>query len=111
MRVQVYYNLHKHCWSIRDVKTRRVIDHLNSLVLRECRCVVSEKGRQRVLSTRHKNVHAYIEGVLESEDIVGEYQPLRYNPYLMKKFMSGVREIDYCRYVIFTDVRLVYMIE
>lgn len=66
--VRVYWNLPRKVWSVqvysRVPGTRRhvwrVAGHANVLHLTGARFKVSEKGRQRVLATGVKNVHAYI---------------------------------------------------
>ena len=58
----------------------RVVAHATSLLLSDCRFVVSKKGYERVRKTGHKNVHAYVVGKLEHE-IAGEFsQRAYYNP-------------------------------
>ena len=61
-KVFVYYNLHKHKWSVKDVKTGRVIGHHYDVSLYNAKFKVSEAGRTRVLKEKRKNVHAYIQG-------------------------------------------------
>lgn len=58
--VYVYRNLHKKCWSVKQGGV--VVGHTEELALKNCECVVNEKGRQKVLETGIKNVHAYIKG-------------------------------------------------
>ena len=61
MRVFVYYNLHKKCWSIRALEGEnkgRVIAHRHEVCLENVTFKVSEAGRQRVLREGRKNVHA-----------------------------------------------------
>lgn len=89
-RVFVYRNLHRKCWSVRDVRTRRVIAHLDTLTLSDCSFVVSEAGRQRVLRNRCKNVHAGVQGILVS---VGPRasrggRRVRYDPYTTASFVT-----------------------
>jgi hypothetical protein len=88
MIVQVYYNLHKHVWSIRCKKTMKVIAHLDKITLRDCKFKVQQGGRKRVIAEQRKNVHAYIEGVwdaLEGDlDSLNDY--VSYNPYLGDSF-------------------------
>ena len=80
--VFVYRNLHKNCWSLRDVKTRRVIAHASSLWLCNAKFKVSEAGRQRVLSEKRKNVHAGVVGIVMHEpDRVCGFRRVSYNPY------------------------------
>jgi hypothetical protein len=70
MRVFIYWNLHKKCWSVRDQKTKRVIKHLAALMLINCTFKVLESGRQRVLRSGVKNVHAGVIGDLVTEEII-----------------------------------------
>ena len=93
MKVFVYYNLHKKTWSIRSVKTRRIIGHADRVLLRGVTFKVSAKGRLRVLREGRKNVHAGVEGWLDS---IGTDTILRsanctvavtYNPYLYETFV------------------------
>ena len=67
MKVRVYYNLHKSCWSIKaheGILKGRVIAHADGVKLRDARTVVSQAGRERVIREGKKNVHAFIEGNL-----------------------------------------------
>jgi hypothetical protein len=93
-RVKVYFNLHKKTWSIKDKKTGLVIGYASWIPLKDCDLKVSEKGRQRVLREKRKNVHAYVEGTVsfdvadKSEITHGKFT---YNPY---KYDSFVRFIN-----------------
>lgn len=87
-RVQVYKNLHKGCYSVRDAKTKRVIYHTNKIYLQEVVFKVSESGRQRVLKEKRKNVHAMVEGVwlpFLPVTMSTKYS-IVYNPYKGNKF-------------------------
>jgi hypothetical protein len=55
MRVQVYYNLHKRCLSVRH--RGKVIKHAKSVILRDASFRVQPAGRERVLKQKRKNVH------------------------------------------------------
>lgn len=65
-RYQVYKNLHKDCWSIRDAKTKHVVGHADSVQLFNVEFKVSQAGRERVLRDQRKNVHAFVEGEITS---------------------------------------------
>jgi len=68
MRVFVYYNLHKHCLSIRAQSgpdKGKVVGYACALVLEDVEFRVSQAGRQRVLRERAKNVHAGLAGTLK----------------------------------------------
>jgi hypothetical protein len=90
--VQVYFNLHKKVWSIRDKKTRRVIGWLPSLILKDAVFKVSKKGRERVLKEQRKNVHAFIEGerVHNLPYVCDKF--VTYNPYKYETFVETLTE-------------------
>ena len=64
-KYDVYFNLHKHCYSVIDRELRHVTHHAKELVLINVKPVVREAGRLKVLATKRKNVHAF----LRCEDI------------------------------------------
>ena len=93
-RVQVYYNLHKKCLSIRH--KGKVIEHAREVTLTDAKFHVSEKGRQRVLKEKRKNVHAYVSGKLKESFWFTQSpsytwiakQRVTYNPYKYKNFVD-----------------------
>lgn len=91
MRVFVYKNLHKGCYSVRDEATKRVILHTNRVLVKNAKLVVQQGGRQKVLNERRKNVHAGIRGELvdNAKSKLGELEwtPVTYNPYKHKSFV------------------------
>jgi len=99
-RVRVYRNLHRDCWS---VKQGIVKFHTNAIFLRDVRFIVNEKVRQRVVLNKRKEVHAYVEGILETNvpatngqlkiDIEG---CISYNPYETDAFLLNGERIDFC---------------
>jgi len=85
----VYWNLNRRCWSIKDTATGKVTAHAIQVVLSDAVFKVSEAGRQRVLRTKQKNVHAGAVGVLElSCGAVRPRSRVRYNPYLHSTFVD-----------------------
>ena len=62
MRVEVYRNLHKNCWSVRDLSTGRVVAHQTAVTIADARFVVRPSGRARVIAEKRKNVHAFVRG-------------------------------------------------
>jgi len=103
-KVFVYYNLHKHCWSIRALdgpKKGLVIHHASYVRLGgSIEPTVSERGRQRVLEQKSKNVHAGIKGTLLHHipfktganpkvitPSITSYKQITYNPYLYNEFV------------------------
>jgi hypothetical protein len=98
MRVFVYFNLHRKCFSIKALEGAnkgRVVAHRNDVLLFDGVFKVSEAGRQRVLRERKKNVHA---GVVGYWDETGDMTigidrvatigtPITYNPYKYDTFV------------------------
>ena len=110
MRVFVYFNLHKKCFSIKALegdRKGRVIAHRDVVVLENCKFKVSESGRQRVLREKRKNVHAGVTGVwmddareqshFEFLTIVGRqvtYNPYKYSSFVIKATEQTVDKAD-----------------
>lgn len=93
--VQVYYNLHKRMWSVREKSSGHVACHAEYVQLSDVRFVVSTKGRERVLREQRKNVHAWVEGEFV-EALTAQLAELRgrpegravtYNPYRHATFV------------------------
>ena len=92
MKVFVYYNLHRKCWSVKAMEGPRkgfVVAHEHFLILKDCTYKVSEAGRQRVLRTKRKAVHAGIVGTLvRNENLKGRCDRVSYNPYKGPDFVK-----------------------
>lgn len=96
MRVEVYFNLHKKLFSVRNCKTGKVFAHSTHVTVRDPKFVVRQSGRNRVLEERKKNVHAFVRGELEDiychglDDIakcVSQGEEVTYNPYKYETFV------------------------
>ncbi len=89
----MYYNINlskklkQPLFSIRDVKTKKVIGHDTNIVIENAIFKVSEKGRQRVLKERKKNVHALIQGKLVHTTTTTQANEVTYNPYKHSTFV------------------------
>lgn len=83
LKVRVYRNLHKKCFSVKCMKTNRVIAHVDSITLKDTTYPVSLAGRNRVLTERRKNVHAFVQGIVESiqQTDITNMKKVCYNPY------------------------------
>lgn len=92
MKVFVYYNLHRKCWSVKALEGEnkgRVILHSHEVHLTNCTFRVSEAGRQRVLRERKKNVHAGIVGRLaKNNNTLKRGIEVTYNPYKHSTFVN-----------------------
>lgn len=89
MKVEIYYNLHKHCLSVRHKGL--VVRHADEIVLDNVKFVVSQAGRRRVLEEKRKNVHAFVRGeVSTSNDFDSDYGVVvKYNPYKYSSFVTA----------------------
>ena len=111
-KVRVYWNLHKHCWSIQSCKTNKVIDYKQHLTLGDGYFVVRKGGQKRVRQRTKgwngiddyergsKNVHAFAVGYiideknpkiltdfLELMDDSISWDRVKYNPHTDDFFM------------------------
>lgn len=131
MKVFVYRNLNKKgfVYSLKAVDGKykgKVIGYSSSFGLHTAKMKVSEKGRQRVLKEKKKNVHAGIVGEIL---YVNDYQPrntkikvtnpafitadgkqITYNPYKYTSFVESDTEqpIVEARYVSFNHEKVTY---
>ena len=92
MRVEVYFNLHKHVFSVRQCSTGRVILHTDKVHIRDPQFVVRKSGRDRVLREGKKNVHAFVRGEITHFDDFDpdylDYSLVSYNPYKHDTFVD-----------------------
>jgi len=92
MRVEVYFNLHKHVFSVRQCSTGRVILHSAKVHIRDPEFVVRKSGRDRVLREGKKNVHAFVRGNITVFDDFDpdylDYSLVSYNPYKFDTFVD-----------------------
>ena len=96
--VQVYKNLHKGCWSVRQAG--KVVAHLDYICLKNCNFHVGKSGRDRVRKEGSKNVHAYVTGFVPASGEVTckteeflenegwRWQEVTYCPYQYDSFVS-----------------------
>ena len=90
MKVDVYRNLHKDCWSIRH--QGKVIAHTDTVVLTFVKFVVQPAGRIRTIKERRKNVHAFVRGLWEPQLVFPllnqQFKEVKYNPYINSTFVD-----------------------
>ena len=87
-RIRVYYNLHRKCFSIQDYQTGLVTEHTDKLFMTNAMFVVRKSGNERVKKEGKKNVHAFVNGIRQSEWVEPTVSPLEvaYNPHTMNFF-------------------------
>lgn len=81
----------------------RVVAHSNYIIMKNCRFIVNQRGRLKVLKEKKKNVHAFVRGettvvwgpndkfVESLEPPVDRWQEVAYNPYRFSTFVCGER--------------------
>jgi hypothetical protein len=92
-KVMVYYNLHKHTFSIQ--KAGIVFIHADFVKLKDVEFRVRKGGREKVNVEKRKNVHAFVIGTLVDycsfpcEDLPSEPSGdvVTYNPYKHDSFV------------------------
>ena len=107
-KVMVYYNLHKHTFSV--TYDSKVIMHADYVKLGDVEFRVRKGGKERVRSEKSKNVHAFVIGTLldyceypcedipsPSSDKVVTYDPYKYDTFVFKNTEEPVyhaQEVD-----------------
>lgn len=107
-RVMVYYNLHKHTFSV--TYKSKVILHADYVKLRDVEFRVRQGGKEKVRDEKRKNVHAFVIGDLvdycefpcnnlpeESSNKIVTYDPYKYDSFVYKDSKEPVytaKEVD-----------------
>lgn len=99
-KVQIYFNLHKKLFSIMDLASGLIIAHGSGFILNNVTFVVSEAGRNKVLDTGHKNVHAFAVGTFCAEtsdppsahSVEVTYNPFKAHYFYVKETFEPVDE-------------------
>jgi len=95
LRVMVYYNLHKHTFSVQH--KGRIKSYVDYVKLKNVEFRVREGGKEKVRQEKRKNVHAFVIGDLldycqypcenmppETNDKVITYNPYKYDSFVKK---------------------------
>lgn len=85
MKVEVYWNLHKNLWSVRHKGI--VIQHTDTVFIKDAKFVVQPSGNAKVRKTKRKNVHAFVRGTLTEPFKIKDLKSIRYNPYKYTTFV------------------------
>lgn len=107
IKVEVYKNLHKNLFSIRQ--KGKVVAHVDNFILKDVEFIVREKGRQLVLKTRQKNIHAFLKGYITFSKSNNKIRnQVRYNPYEMSTFINDKKEPIYKALMCYTENNKIY---
>ena len=90
MRNRVYFNVREKNLSVLDYKTNKVIKKVTQAYLTNALFVVSKSGQKRVREEGRKNVHAFVNGIIQPklDDAMPQHEVcrVRYDPYTMDYF-------------------------
>ena len=91
MRNRVYYNTDKLCFSLLDYKTNKVVKYADNIFMTNALFVVRKSGQKRVREEGRKNVHAFVNGIIQNrlpnnQDLFYNCHSVRYDPYTMDYF-------------------------
>ena len=92
-KVFVYKNLHKNCWSVRQDGLVKAHSDGSPISIYSATMKVNQKGRERVIREKSKNVHAGVSGYLRFYlDTVWhgwvDMIQITYNPYKYTSFVD-----------------------
>jgi hypothetical protein len=107
-KVMVYYNLHKHTFSV--TYNSKVIMYADYVKLGDVEFRVRQGGKEKVRSEKSKNVHAFVIGTLldyceypcdempiSTSDEVVTYNPYKHDTFVFKKTEEPIyraQEVD-----------------
>ena len=90
MRNRVYFNVREKNLSVLDYKTNKVIKKVTQAYLTNALFVVRKSGQKRVREEGRKNVHAFVNGIIQPklDDAMPQHEVcrVRYDPYTMDCF-------------------------
>ena len=90
MRNRVYFNVREKNLSVLDYKTNKVIKKVTQAYLTNALFVVRKSGQKRVRKEGRKNVHAFVNGIIQPklDDAMPQHEVcrVRYDPYTMDYF-------------------------
>jgi hypothetical protein len=108
LKVMVYYNLHKHTFSVKY--KNKVVLHADYIKLKDVEFRVRTGGKEKVRSEKQKNVHAFVIGTIvdfceypcenmpsEPTNNVITYNPYKYDTFVYKSSEQPIykaKEVD-----------------
>jgi hypothetical protein len=101
-QVDVYWNLHKQCWSVR--RRGRLEGHAHVIGLEFVQWIVQPAGRERVRREKKKYVHAFARGLLRLHvpPIHPRGNKVTYNPYTNNCFVDQLGAVHDSYYAYLT---------
>ena len=109
-KVRVYWNLHKHTWSMQSCKSGLVIDHRQFVSLKDAKFVVRKGGQKRVREQGKKNVHAFAVGriINDIQQVYDSWETPYTDDYFMYKNIGNILNWNRVMYNPYTDDYFMY---
>ena len=95
MRVEIYWNLHKHVYSVKSLERGdsygHVVAHGDLFLLERCKFVVRPAGKKKVVDTGVRNVHAFVRGYLsnDNKDTLQFSDTAYYSPFVTETWVGS----------------------
>ena len=91
MRNRIYFNVREKNLSVLDYKTNKVTRKVSQVYLTNAMFVVRKSGNKRVREEGRKNVHAFVNGIIQNrlpnnQELFYHSHKVRYDPYTMDCF-------------------------
>lgn len=107
MRVLVFKDIKNNRWTLWNEDKTVHLGYRDSLVLDNCKLVVLEDKRQRIVKSKKRFPHAWIVGDL-SKRKGSIKKEITYNPFKNQFFKEGIKNAFRRKKLIFTDTGKVY---
>lgn len=95
MRVEIYWNLHRHVYSVKSLERGgsygHVVAHGDLFLLERCKFVVRPSGRKKIVDTGVRNVHAFVRGHLldDNKDKLQFDDTAYYSPFVTETWVNS----------------------
>jgi hypothetical protein len=92
MKVLVFKDIKNNRWTLWSLDRKTHLGYRNNLTLKDCKFVVEESKRQKVLKTKKRFPHAWVIGTTTRFSTVPK-KSVSYNPFTSSSFMSGKQKV------------------
>lgn len=90
-RVKIFRNLNKKGVWYSIQQNGLTVGYVSDITLKDVKFIVREKTRQRIVITKERAVHAFIDGFIVLDNIALDFtytSTVRYNPFKYNSFVS-----------------------
>jgi hypothetical protein len=103
--VELYRCLNRKGFTFSVRQNGLVVGHTSNIILRDCDLIVNESGKDRCITSKTRNVHAFVRGLINDEVFLEFSFLLRYEPYIDLGFYYKVHDEK----IQITKVKCVYL--